>query len=193
MKIIGRFIDNNDAMEIKDLAEAEIELSVEELFAQLPIDVIQYLYYEHISESKADQPKPTCEHECKCDYPAWGFIKSGNEYLKTELCGICGRKFPKDFPVEESASIDSKVWEEIKKPIFITNYKDKIYKLKQADLNLSEPKPERIEGVKCVKEFLQDEVVGLVNFSDHIFVATKHGLYCYPPDMEIVNADEDNH
>jgi len=39
-------------------------------------------------------------------------------------------------------------------------------------------------GVKLVKEFLQDEVVGIVKFNKHIFIATKHGIYCYPPDMK---------
>lgn len=46
------------------------------------------------------------------------------------------------------------------------------------------------KGVKCIKEFLQGEVVGICEFNKHIFVATKHGLYCYPDDMEIINTED---
>ena len=44
--------------------------------------------------------------------------------------------------------------------------------------------PEKREGMKCIKEFTQDEVVGICEFSKHIIIATKHGVYCYPPDMK---------
>ena len=36
------------------------------------------------------------------------------------------------------------------------------------------------EGIKCIKEFQKDEVVGICNFKDKIVIATKHGVYMYP-------------
>jgi ligand-binding sensor domain-containing protein len=36
------------------------------------------------------------------------------------------------------------------------------------------------EGMKCVKVFKKDEVVGIIKFQGKLVVATKKGVYIYP-------------
>jgi len=36
------------------------------------------------------------------------------------------------------------------------------------------------EGIKCIKVFKKDEVVGIIKFKGKLVVATKRGVYMYP-------------
>lgn len=36
------------------------------------------------------------------------------------------------------------------------------------------------KGMKCIKTFPKDEVVGIISFSKKLIIATKHGVYMYP-------------
>ena len=41
-------------------------------------------------------------------------------------------------------------------------------------------KPIKREGMKCIKVFKKDEVVGIITFKGKLIVATKSGVYSYP-------------
>jgi len=49
---------------------------------------------------------------------------------------------------------------------------------------IRESKPIKREGMKCIKIFKKDEVVGIVNFRKKIIIATKNAVYIYPEESK---------